>query len=245
VYVPAGCFLMGSPESDQDAKENEKPQHNVCLTHAYWIGKYEVTNEEYQQFVDAGGYSNRDYWSEAGWAWKAGRMAPIIYPEQASDPMQPRVGITWYEAEAFAKWAGGRLPTEAEWEYAARGPQARLYPWGSQYRIGVANINESSVGGAYLDRSTTVGSYPGGVSWVGAHDMAGNVWEWCADSYDEHYYSQQIRDDPVGAESGDEHSLRGGSWISSPAGVRAAVRSRGLPDYQFRYNGMRIVVPVE
>lgn len=235
---------MGSDrDKDPDAQDDETPQREVCLTRGYWLDRFEVTNAAYQRFIDDGGYTKREYWSTEGWRWREANniTAPKDYPAHSSAPDQPRVGVSWYEAEAYARWRGGRLPTEAEWEYAARGPQSRIYPWGAGYEGGRANIDEREVGGKYLERTASVGSYPAGASWVNAHDMAGNVWEWCADWYAGDYYASGPRDDPAGPAGGGYRVLRGGSWAYDQDYARAASRDGYLPDARYNDLGFRVV----
>ncbi|MCC7446548.1 MAG: SUMF1/EgtB/PvdO family nonheme iron enzyme [Anaerolineae bacterium] len=247
VWVPAGCFLMGSdPGQDASAQADEMPQHQVCVTQGYWLDQYEVTNAAYQQFIDDGGYRNRAYWSAEGWDWLTAKQ--ITGPQEFSffnSPEQPRVGISWYEADAYARWRGGRLPTEAEWEYATRGPDSRLYPWGNAYQNGYANIDESAIGGQKVGRSAAVGSYDNGKSWVNAYDLIGNVWEWVNDWYDANYYQQRVKDDPTGPTSGTARGLRGGSYFNDQLCARAAcrrVRFRGRsPDSRDDAIGIRVV----
>jgi formylglycine-generating enzyme required for sulfatase activity len=182
VYVPAGPFLMGSADDDPDADDDEKPQHEVELP-GYYIGRTPVTNEAYAEFIAAGGYETRDYWTEAGWARKerAGWTEPRFWSdENHNQPRQPVVGVSWYEAVAYCRWRGLRLPTEAEWEKAAGwDPQAgrkRKYPWGDEWDEGKCDINKRERGYAAL-----VGEHsPEGDSAYGCGDMAGNVWEWCS-----------------------------------------------------------------
>jgi len=231
VGVPAGCFQMGSdPKKDADANDQEQPVHEVCISRSYWIDTTEVSNANYQKFVDDGGYTKQDNWSADGWKWL--QSSGFTGPENRdkfTDPMQPRIGINWYEAQAYAKWRGGRLPTEAEWEYAARGPNALIYPWGNAYQNGQALINEITRGGKAPTVSVAVGSTASDKSWVGALDMAGNVCEWTADWYSDTYYKATGQTDPTGPESGDKKTVRGGSWISSPATARTAFRTGQAP----------------
>jgi formylglycine-generating enzyme required for sulfatase activity len=197
---------------------------------------YEVTNAAYQKFIDAGGYTTREYWSDAGWSWKQGNN--ITGPKASSgftDAQQPRVGISWYEAEAYAKWRGGRLPTEAEWEYAARGPDSLLYPWGNTWDGSKANTYENNYG-----KTKPVGSYESGKSWVGAYDLAGNVWEWVADWYSDTYYQQRVKNDPAGPDSGQSRVVRGGSWYDFRSYARAAYRFYWLPYFRYDYFGFRV-----
>jgi len=244
VWVPAGCFQMGSdPKKDPQAQPNEQPQHEVCITKGFWLDQYEVTNAAFQQFIVNGGYMKREFWSDAGWQWKGNRIQPQDI-EGFTAPQQPRVGINWYEAEAYAKWRGGRLPTEAEWEYAARGATGTIYPWGDIYQIGWANVNETSVGGQGRGKTLSVGSFPNGKSWVGAYDMAGNVWEWTSSWYAANYYQQRIKNDPVGAERGELRVARGSSWYLDPSNARS-VNRRDRPFVLETVSGIRVVSPIQ
>lgn len=249
VYVPAGCFLMGiTPEQAQDIRAqsppswvtrellSEQPQHEVCLTSGYWIDKYEVTNEAYQAFVEDGGYTTQDYWSEDGWAWLSRQNVDAL-PESCVELIadHPRVCVTWYEAEAYANWRGGSLPTDAQWEYAARGPEALLYPWGNEWDPTLANVVDS-------EGTTPVGSYPEGASWVGALDMAGNAMEWSRDWLDAGYYAESPREDPTGPETGRIKPERGGWWGSNPFVARTTYRHyEDPPTYQDHHIGLRVV----
>lgn len=249
VWVPAGSFRMGSdasaiaelealkpPEWIAKAFASEQPQHKVRLTTGYWIDKYEVTNRAFQAFVESGGYASREYWSEAGWRWLTGeaggqRSAACVAPA----PDHPRVCVTWYEAEAYATWRGGRLPTEAEWEYAARGPESLRYPWGNEFDSQRCNVVDSK-------GLTPVGSYPAGVSWVGAHDMAGNAMEWVQDWLDVAYYERRESNDPAGPTLGRIKVEKGGWWGSNLFVTRAAYRHyEDPPGYADKHIGFRVV----
>ena len=197
VLVPAGEFWMGSEESD-----DEKPRHRVHLD-AFHIDKYAVTNALYERFMRSTGRQAPAYWNDS----------------KGNSPTQPVVGVSWHDAEAYCKWAGKRLPTEAEWEKAARGTDGRKYPWGDQWDSSRANSVESQLG-----KTTPVGSYPGGASTYGALDMAGNVWQWVADWYDKSYYQRSPERNPRGPESGQYRVLRGGSWLYVPILLRSAHR---------------------
>lgn len=193
------------------AKQHQTPATRLSSVHwIHWIDSYEVTNTAYQQFVNAGGYTTQSYWLDAGWSWKQSNKitGPRAYPN-LTDPSQPRVGVSRYEAAAYAKWRGGRLPTEAEWEYAARGRDLLIYPWGNTWGAKKANTYEEGYGSA-----KSIGSYEGGKSWVGAYDLAGNALEWVADWYDAGYYQQAVRNDPQGPACGDSRVIRGGSWVA-------------------------------
>src|SRR5262249_14643717 len=172
VLVPAGPFLMGVPDEDLLAEEHEKPLRTVELP-AFWADVYPVTNAAFARFVQTGGYDNPAWWPPAGWAWRAraGVCAPAQWGVPGWDgPDQPAAGVSWYEADAYATWAGKRLPTDAEWEKAARGPDGRRYPWGDDWPTGDRANFALLVG-----RTTPVGLYPAGVSPYGCHDMAGNA----------------------------------------------------------------------
>ena len=212
VKVPKGPFLYG------DGKIRE------TIDHDYWIGQYPVTNEKYRVFISADGYGNRAYWSEEGWKWKS--ECNITCPEYWNDIKWnkadcPIVGVSYYEAEAYAKWAGKRLPTEREWEKAARGTDGREYPWGDEFDK--EKCNSAKAG---FRHTTPVTQYPKGVSLYGCYDMAGNIWEWCADWYDE---------------TKDSRVLRGCSWSCTPVNLRVSFRFRYDADYRFNLIGFRLV----
>ena len=259
VYIPAGSFLMGNNGSEPYTDSDELPQHSVYLS-GYWIGMYEVTRGEYRRFMEAGGYGNPAYWSSAGWSWKVlnGRTEPA-YWAAAQDrgngtftqtDSHPVVGVTYYEAEAYCAWAGGHLPTEAQWEKAARwtGSYPNVYPWGNVWDAEKCNNynDHSSAGGGYQRYQTApVGSYPSGASPYGLQDMAGNVWEWCRDWYGSSYYSVSPTTDPQGPSSGSYRVLRGGSWYYLvydyyDYGGRCAKRFYYLPGNYWDDFGFRI-----
>jgi formylglycine-generating enzyme required for sulfatase activity len=180
VLVPAGTFLMGLPDNDFLAEEHEKPQRTVHLS-AFWIDIYPVTNARFARFLEAGGYADPAWWSPAGWAWRQqhGIRRPLQWGQAGWDGGdQPVAGVSWYEAAAYASWAGRRLPTDAEWEKAARGTDGRRYPWGNEWPLPALANFALSVG-----RTTPVGLYPQGASPYGCHDMGGNVNNWTADWY--------------------------------------------------------------
>jgi formylglycine-generating enzyme required for sulfatase activity len=171
---------MGLPDSDFLAEEHEKPQRMVGLR-AFWIDVYPVTNKRFGRFLDDGGYDRKEWWTAEGWAWKCQQRItqPLLWQEAGwNAPEQPAAGVSWYEADAYTRWAGRRLPTDAEWEKAARGTDGRRYPWGDDWpsadRANFALI---------VGRTTPVGLYPAGASPYGCHDMAGNVNNWTADWY--------------------------------------------------------------
>ena len=252
VWVPAGSFQMGTSEQQASqvlaqnppswvARElpSEQPQHQVRMSAGFWIDKFEVTNAAFLEFVKAGGYQNRAFWSELGWAWLNGRNAPdsSFLKTAADQPNHPRVNITWFEAEAYATWRGGRLPTEAQWEYAARGGESLIYPWGNRFDSSKTNLLNST-------GLSNVGSFPSGASWVGAHDMAGNAMEWVQDWLDVNYYAQKVEVDPTGPETGERKVEKGGWWGSNPFVARSAYRHfEDTPDYGDEHIGFRVVSP--
>jgi len=245
VWVPPGCYERGSdPLEDLRASADETPRHTTCISNGFWLDRTEVTNDAYEKFVRGGWYGDRTRWSDAGWASIRKDHLPYNYDflKQYMDPRQPRVKVTWYEADAYARWRGGRLPTEAEWEWAARGPESRRYPWGPAFDRGLVNS-------AYEDRRATVpvGSYPGARSWVGADDMAGNVAEWVADGYDPHAYRTAPRLDPFVPPNGLRHVLKGGAWGGVTGGwagdLRGARRLSWPPASHKTSHGFRIVTP--
>lgn len=211
VYVPEGEFIMGSDNN----KPNERPAHEVSLS-AYWIDQTEVTNKMYMKCVQAG-----------AWACEE----PNVLRSESQDNYfynlafenYPVVAVTWQMAYSYCQWAGRRLPTEAEWEKAARGTDERMYPWGNDTpKSNLLNFNP------FGNDTTIVGSYPKGISPYGVFDMAGNVSEWVYDFYDEIYYIGSPKSDPEGPlQSLDlkNRVIRGGSWRDGDTGVRVTDRS--------------------
>ena len=188
VEIPGGWFAMGSDAG----RSSNQPTHQVYLD-AFAIGRTEVTNAAFQKYVSATGRTPQ-VWQDRG---------------QPGAPNEPVAGILWREAQAYCEWTGMRLPTEAEWEKAARGTDERIYPWGDIWNPLRANTLESNTGGP-----TLVGSYPEGASPYGALDMAGNLAEWVADYFDPLYYTHSPVSNPTGPTIVLDHGLRGGSWDS-------------------------------
>jgi formylglycine-generating enzyme required for sulfatase activity len=254
VRVPAGEFLMGSADSDKDVDVDEKPQHKVTLDE-YLIGKYDVTNAQFRAFVREAGYTTTAEAQGSGWVWDGSKWvdtkgADWQHPQGPRSNINgrdshPVVQVSRDDAMAFCQWAsqaaGGRnvqLPTEAQWEKAARGVDGWLYPWGNTWDAGKANTSESRAGD-----TTPVGQYsPAGDSPNGAADMAGNVWQWMADWYEATYYTHSPTRNPQGPSSSQYRVLRGGSWGSSRGYARCAIRSGDEPVIRSDYFGFRVVV---
>jgi len=219
VLIPAGTFLMG----DTFNEGYGLLVHDVYLE-AYYIDAYEVTNAQYKEFMDATSYKAPTLWNNPAY----------------NAPNQPVVGVTWYDAVAYCKWAGKRLPTEAEWEKAARGGlEGMRYPWGNTLTHNDANYD--GTGGTDIwTYSAPVGSFaPNG---YGLYDVAGNVLEWCADWYDTDYYSISPRNNPKGPGTGCLRVLRGGSWNFDPPHLRVAFRYNRSSSLAFSTIGFRCAV---
>jgi len=201
-----------------------------------------VTNASFMQFVREGGYQERRFWSEEGFRAHQGRPNPYPELESFGDPRQPRVKVSWYEAEAYAAWRGGKLPTEAQWEWAARGPDSRRYPWGREFVDGAANTDRLN-----LRCTRPVGSYPSGRSWCGAEDMAGNASEWMADGYDPYAYRTAAQFDPFTPPNGLLRVIRGGAWGGITGGsagdVRCARRAALPAAARNNCRGIRVIHP--
>jgi formylglycine-generating enzyme required for sulfatase activity len=245
VFVPAGSFMMGS----EDGSSDEQPVHEVTLD-AFWIDRTEVTNAQFGLFVaDTGYYTTAErrggstIFSYSGWNVTEG--AAWDHPQGPASNLDglgqhPVVQVSWDDATAFCEWAGGRLPTEAEWEYAARGPDNLVYPWGNAFdgtRLNYCDQNclfdwtDQSVDDGY-EFTAPVGSYSNGASWIGALDMAGNIWEWVQDRYGEYGSSPQTN--PQGLSVGESRVLRGGAYHGNGSAGRTSNRihyQQGVTDY--------------
>lgn len=277
VYVPAGDFTMGSNAAEVDLAfeickqyrgdtcqrswyTNQSPQHRVYVD-GYWIMRTEVTNAQYGRFVDAGGYTTERYWTGEGWAWRTQNniSAPSWWTDvRFNGGDYPVVGVGWYEAVAYANWLAERtgmalrLPTEAEWEKAARGEDGRIYPWGDEWDGSRLNYCDSNCTQDWKDTSqddgyqytAPAGSYPAGASPYGVLDMAGNVWEWVQDWYDSGYYADSPLANPTGPEMGTYRVIRGGSWYSNASVGRSAYRHGfNIPGIRVSSMGLRLVAP--
>ncbi|ALA60369.1 conserved exported protein of unknown function [Nitrospira moscoviensis] len=227
VAVPAGWFLMGSdPKADRAAGPQELPQHKVYVD-AFEIDKYEVSNVDYLRFVLAAGVDWPKFWRESP------------FPEKAA--LHPVINVTWREADAYCRWAGKRLPTEAEWEKAARGEDGRVFPWGNEPAGWIkSNIAHSgSKRGFRYPPLANIDRYDKGVSPYGVHQMAGNVSEWVSDWFDPEYYRRGHDRNPPGPETGELKVFRGGSWNEDPEVARSAGRNGGEPDRRSYLTGFR------
>jgi formylglycine-generating enzyme required for sulfatase activity len=217
VLVPAGAFTMGSNEV-----EDEQPIHQVTLD-AFYLDKFTVTTARYRRFLAAAKLEPPRHWDE-------------VNPTR--DAERPVIGVTWFMADQYCRWAGKRLPTEAEWEKAARGTDARLYPWGNAEPT-AAHGNFGKMRWIGYETLTPVGSFKAGDSPYGVSDMAGNVWEWVADWFDANYYRSSPARNPPGPAHGVAKSLRGAGWTYDGVVARAADRNRDDPTTQINSFGFR------
>lgn len=238
VRIPAGPFTMGSDrKTDKNAYLVEMPQRSVYLD-AYDIDKYEVTTVQYLKFVLA---TNRD--PQVDWKFDGGNF-------QETMVAHPIMHVTWFEADEYCKWAGKRLPTEAEWEKAARGAtDSRIYPWGNEMAgLSRANYGRTGLSGPVRDRPERLLLYPpiisvfkydNAVSPYGVFQMVGNVAEWVSDWYDKDYYKTAPDKNPKGPDKGTQKAFRGGGWIDSTPSVRVSQRNGTDPKTSMNWMGMR------
>jgi len=248
VFVPAGEFLMGSEELGDD----ERPAHQVDLD-GFWIDQYEVSNERFARFVDATGYQTEAEELGWGWVWKGSDSSTELtagweevegadwrHPHGPDSSIEDRMDhpvvlVSWNDADAYCRWAGKGLPSEAQWEKAARSTDGRRYAWGDEFDSTRANTKESR-----QDDTTPVGSFsPQGDSPYGASDMTGNVWEWVADWYSSDYYSQSPSANPTGPITGNDRVLRGGSWSFNQFYALTSFRHKVGPNYTYDFVGFR------
>ena len=249
ILIPAGPFIMGSTESG-----DEGPVHQVWLD-AFWLARCPVTNAEYAEFIGAGGYQERKHWTAAGWEWRERRTKPEDWDKNKSKRDHPVRYITWYESVAYARWRGAMLPSEAQWEKAARGglqipntqypipniqwvdnpnPERR-YPWGNDFDENKCNTAESGI-----NDTTPVGRYsPRGDSPYGLADMAGNVREWTSSLFSPYPYKIEDGREDLEAKGG-RRVLRGGSFYDDQGYARCSYRDYFVPVYQWDYGGCRV-----
>ena len=222
VFIPSGPFVMGGRE--EDTPRNERPAHTVDLS-AYFIGRYPVTNQDYREFVRCTGQRDPIHWARGTFPTGTGQ--------------HPVVNVSWQDTRDYAAWIGARLPTEAEWEKAARGVDERHYPWGNRFVDGERCNGNNSVG-----TTTMVNEFPEGRSPYGVWDMCGNVYEWCADYYDEDYYKISPGSNPKGPDGGQERVVRGGCFGETRSALRVTHRE-GVSEVSSRETtGFRIVMDV-
>jgi formylglycine-generating enzyme required for sulfatase activity len=241
------CRKRAKPENELKCEAwflSEGPQHQVVLD-GFYIDRDEVTNAQFEKFVaatryrtsaekDGYGWSNQE--ADGRWQWK--KIAGATWrtpggPGTSAPSTHPVVQVSWADADAYCRWAGERLPTEAEWEKAGRGTDGRRYPWGNEWDGARANAARAAKG------TTAVATYPRGASVYGVHDMAGNVWEWTADWYAADYYHKAPERNPPGPGGGDDRVLRGGSWLNEPFFLGLAHRLNGKPESRSANIGFR------
>jgi formylglycine-generating enzyme required for sulfatase activity len=240
VGVAAGEFWMGSEHGGKGILEREKPYHKVYLDE-YWIGKTPVTVAEFARFVEQCGYHTtaENKKSERTWRTPKGRGSHLVGKER-----HPVTQVSWEDAMEYCQWlnrVSGRwygLPSEAQWEKAARGNDSRIYPWGNA----APDKSRCNID-LWFEDTTPVGTFsPVGDSPYGCVDMAGNIWEWCSDWWSETYYRVSPARNPLGPESGKHHSVRGGSWGNSHWYARCTYRDWNSRDYFGYYLGFRVVL---
>ena len=268
ILVPAGEFQMGSSPvavshlADECNKldrgkglcmtsvESERPAHRVVLD-GFYLDRYELTNALFDRFVGATGFRTTAEREGHGWAWQADGARwewskvdgaqwrrPNGPGSPSADKNHPVTQVSWNDAVAYCKWAGKRLPTEAEWEMAARGTEDRRYPWGEEWEVSKAN-GDMSVGAP-----AAVGSYPGGASPYGCYEMAGNVSEWVADVFEANYYEHSPERNPQGPRPPflkfeNMRGIRGGSWLNAPIYLRTTARFSLDPSVSLQVLGFR------
>jgi formylglycine-generating enzyme required for sulfatase activity len=223
VYVPAGRFFMGSLHNYPHAFYFEKPLHPVDLD-AFWIDEHEVTNAQYRRCMEEG----------------TCEKSSCLKGEISNAPDQPVVCVSWNDAQVYAAWVGGRLPTEAEWEKACKGTEGRIWPWGDS----APDCSKANywTGSGCATRPLPVRSHPGGAGPYGALDMAGNVAEWVQDWFAVDYYARAPLQNPQGPDSGDARVMRGGSFEVHAGYARCASRLFVRPDNRSIYSGFRVMV---
>ena len=277
VFIPAGEFMMGSTEGE--GAFDEHPQHTVYLD-AYYINKYEVTNAQFREFVEATGYvtdaerkGSGEVWNPREWVtfsllilpgvnwrypntwigkdernpegWRKNRPHPKVWENYNFDDRMnyPVVQVSWNDAQAYAAWVGKCLPTEAEWEKAARGTDSRKWPWGNVFDLNIGGITVHANIGSNVPPPVEplhIGCFPTGISPYGVYNLAGNVQEWVVNWYAPDYYSDSPKNNPKGPETGEFRVIRGGSWKEFKGHhVLNANRVYQVPDYGSNFIGFR------
>ena len=253
ILIAGGVFLMG--------KLGEfEPVRQVKVS-SFSMDRYEVTNQQFKEFMDAGGYNKKEFWTDDGWQWRLTSRVDSFDPNSprprywttgdapwesdpySSLPNSPVVGVSWYEAYAYAKFRNRNLPTEAQWEFAARGTTGRTYPWGDFWEGAYTNHGKSR--SPYFDETdgfkytAPVGNYIEGATPEGIHHLAGNVWEWCRDWFGAYNTNETIN--PQGPPTGLDKSIRGGSWNGAILFSRVYHRNRSQPHRRYKDGGIRLV----
>jgi formylglycine-generating enzyme required for sulfatase activity len=238
IHVPEGDFVMGAQSDgddaanyDPEALRDEGPVHQVHLE-SFHIGRFPVTVADFERFIQDDGYQNPRWWKDFD---SRTTTEPLDWARQYEHPNRPVVGVDWYEANAYAKWASGRLPTEAQWERAARGNDARIYPWGRD-RPTSQHLNCGNTHGG----PTPVGLFVPGSGPNGIQDMAGNVFEWCMDRWGV-YSSESPQVNPRGPDDGRYRVVRGGCWFYESRLARSSFRSQNAPYVRNSIIGFRVV----
>jgi formylglycine-generating enzyme required for sulfatase activity len=243
--ITKGPFLMGSdPEQDKGASDDEQPQFECRLIRKdFRISRYPITVGQYCCFIEDGGYGQEKFWTKAGWKWRCDKdiRGPRSYGGVFDAPNHPQVGVCWYEAAAFCNWLSDKtgtpisLPTEAQWERAARHTDGRIHPWDREYEAGCCNVKDAGIG-----CTSAVGIFPVDAAECGAMDMAGNVLEWCGSKWRNNYddYERLVDEDPEG---GDKRVLRGDSWGDFRDFARCANRGGFHPFFRDDDIGFRCV----
>ena len=232
--IPGGSFLMGAQKKDKrqpnydPEADDESPVHEVSLD-GYRIARYPITVGQYEHFLNDEGYQCPRGWGSGGFGEYT---KPEDWEEQIEYPSRPVVSVSWWEAAAFCAWSGYRLPTEAEWEFAARGTEGRKYPWGNE-KPDASRMNNYNVG-----HVTPVGIFPGDLTLEGVLDRGGNVREWCWDGY-ERYRGESVKN-PRGADEASTRVYRGGSWYAVARSCRSAYRPRFTPGSRHDSLGFRL-----
>ncbi|UCH93309.1 MAG: SUMF1/EgtB/PvdO family nonheme iron enzyme [Candidatus Aminicenantes bacterium] len=240
ILIPGGNFIYGGREDDKEASAWEKPRQTIYLP-AFYMDIYPVTNRQYCQFLNEvnPGEEKLQNWislsgEEGNEKCRINKKKNIYWFEPGYEDY-PVIYVSWFGAEAYAQWAGKRLPDEVEWEKAARGTEGRRYPWGNEFNKNLCNSAESGIG-----HTTPVNAYPQGKSLYGCFDMAGNVWEWCADWFDENNDKTGPGSSLKGPKYGTTRIARGGSWFIDSRNCRASNRTGNSPDYRFHSLGFRL-----
>ena len=230
VLIPEGAFPMGVPHGDRDGGRDEYPRHDVFVKNFY-IDKFELTNGRYLEFVKATHHRIPQNPKNATRnLWEGETIAESLID-------RPVINVDWADAQAYCQWAGKRLPTEAEWEKAAKGTADRRFPWGNVEPTNKhLNFNQQWIGEKTL---MPVGSYELGKSPFGVYDMAGNVWEWVNDWYDAKYYEKSPAKNPAGPETGTKRVLRGSGWQNETPTVRIFTRVDSDPTIRNESTGFR------